>query len=195
MTRTLRFLLLTVLTMVCGNMFAEATPVTLKWNVSGSTALPTALGNDIAFTWEKGTGSKAPKTDGYDLYFYNGNRVTIAGTSDAITITKIVFTLGSDGPASMRTCNVSGLEESTVGITVTESPRATTWEGETKSIIFRGNSSDTKTRYIKKIEVTYTNGGSTPSVKVPELNITQDNIADTYDMDANSVFGVLQFLN
>ncbi len=190
MTRTLRFLLLTVLTMVCGNMFAEATPVTLKWNVSGSTALPTALGNDIAFTWEKGTGSKAPRTDGYDLYFYNGNRVTIAGTSDAITITKIVFTLGSDGPASMRTCNASGLEESTVGITVTESPRATTWEGETKSIIFRGNSSDTKTRYIKKIEVTYTNGGSTPFVKVPELNITQDNIADTYDMDANSVFVV-----
>ena len=180
---------LTIFSVLYGHLMAQET---LKWEASGSTTLPTSMGSDISLTWERGTAtsSNAPKVSYGEVYFNNGNRVTIAGTSDDITITKIVFTLGSDGPANMTTCNASGLEESTEGITVTTSPRATTWEGEAKSIIFRNPSSNTKRRYIKKIEVTYTNSGSTPTVKVPELNITQDGIADTYDMDVNGVFVV-----
>ena len=181
-------MLLTILTMVCGNSFAqEAT--TVLWESSSGDALTTIYPDgNISLKWEEGGGDFAPKYSNGSVYFYNGNRLTVAGTSTDVTITKIVFTFSS-GSVSMVTCNASGKNESSVGITNSSANMTSTWEGETNSLIFRA-SQRTGVRNISSIEVTYTGGSTGPVVTAPELAITQANIADTYDMDANGVFVV-----
>ena len=181
-------MLLTALLMVCGNMFAQE-ETTVLWEAASGDALTTIYPDgNISLKWEEGGGDFAPKYSGESVYFYNGNRVTVAGVSTDVTIKKIVFTFSS-GSASLVTCNASGKSESSYGITNSSADMTTTWEGETNSLIFRA-SQRTGVRYINSIEVTYTGGTTGPVVTAPELAITQDNIASTYDMDANGVFVV-----
>ena len=159
------------------------------WLASSHDALQTVLvGNDLTLKWEEGGGDMAPKYSGDYVYFYNGNRVTVAGASDAVKIQKIVFKFKADTKNGLATCDASGKNVSTAGITNDNEALTTTWEGEANSVIFRATQG-TGVRYIESITVTYE--GSAPVVaKAPVLAITQDNIADTYDMDANGVFVV-----
>jgi hypothetical protein len=55
--------------------------------------------------------------------------------------------------------------------------------------MFRATKQDGN-RFIQSIAVTYTSKGTTPVTQDPKLTISQDNIADTYDMDINGVFVV-----
>ena len=180
-------MLLTVLTMVCGSMFADDNVVT--WQASSGDALTTiSVGNDITLKWEEGGGDFSPRYSGNYVYFYNGNRLTVAGVSDDVIISKVVFKFMEDTKLGMVTCDKTGKNESSAGITSDNEELTTTWVGETKSVIFRA-SKQTGPRYIQSVEVTYS-GSAGQVEKAPELNITNANIADTYDMDANSVFVV-----
>ena len=188
MIKTFRFLLLAALTMVCGSIFAQDEATTVTWNASSGDALTTIYPDaNISLKWEEGGGDQAPKYSNGSVYFYNGNRLTIAGRADDVKIQKIVFTYSS-GSASLVTCNASGKNESTTGITNSTADMTTTWEGEASSLIFRA-SQRTGVRYISSIAVTYTGGTTGPVETAPVLNLTTT-LGDSYDMDANGVFVV-----
>ncbi|MBQ9186831.1 MAG: hypothetical protein IJ144_03280 [Prevotella sp.] len=188
MIKTFRFLLLAALTMVCGSIFAQDEATTVTWNASSGDALTTIYPDaNISLVWEEGAGDFGAKYVNGSVYFYNGNRLTIAGRADDVKIQKIVFTYSS-GTASLVTCNASGKNESTVGITNSTADMTTTWEGEASSLIFRA-SQRTGVRYINSIEVTYTGGTTGPVETAPVLSITTT-LGDSYDMDANGVFVV-----
>ena len=181
-------MLLAALTLVCGNMFAQE-ETTVLWEAASGDALTTIYPDgNISLMWEEGGGDFAPKYSNGSVYFYNGNRVTVAGKTSDVTIKKIVFTFSKD-KVSLVTCDASGKNESSVGITNSSADMTSTWEGETNSLIFRA-AKQTGARYISSIAVTYTGGTTGPVETAPELAITQANIADTYDMDANGVFVV-----
>lgn len=187
MTKTLRLLFLTVFSVLCGNTFAQETTVT--WLASSGDALTTIYPDaNISLKWEEGAGNNPMYSEG-NVVFYNGNRLTVAGVSNDVTISKIVFTFGKGEKASLVTCDSKGKNTSSTGISSSTETMTCTWTGETNSVIFRA-SANTGTRYISSIEVTYTGGTTTPVETAPVLAITQDNIADTYDMDKNDVFVV-----
>lgn len=99
-------MLLAVLTMVCGNLLAQD-ETTVTWEASSGDALTTIYPDgNISLKWEEGGGDFAPKYSGENVYFYNGNRLTVAGTANDVTITKIVFTFSS-GSASLVTCDAA----------------------------------------------------------------------------------------
>ena len=180
-------MLVALLTMVCGSMYAQDEAKTATWLASSGDALTTIYADaNITLKWEEAGGDFAPKYSGSNVYFYNGNRVTVAGVTSDVTISKIVFTFGQ-GSVGLGTG--TNANPSTTGITNDSEAMTTTWEGETSSLTFRA-ARNTGVRYISSIEVTYTGGTTGPVVTAPELNITQANIADTYDMDANGVFVV-----
>lgn len=186
MIKQLRFLLVALLAVVANTVMAE----TVTWNASSGDGLQTVfVGNDIKFVWEEGGGDQAPKYSGGYVYFYNGNRVTVAGASDEVKISKVVFKFKTDTKTGIATCDKSGKNVSTTGITSDNDALTSTWEGTAvNSVIFRATQG-TGVRYIESITVTYE--GSAPVVeKTPVLAITQDGIATTYDMDANGVFVV-----
>ena len=187
MLKTIRLMLVALLTMVCGSVFAQD-ETTVEWLASSGDALTTIYPDgNISLKWEEAGGDFAPKYSGGSVYFYNGNRLTVSGRSDDVTITKIVFTFSS-GTVSLVTCNSSGKNESTTGITNDAEAMTTTWEGETSSLIFRA-SQRTGVRYISSIAVTYTGGTTGPVETAPKLALTTT-LGDTYDMDANGVFVV-----
>ena len=194
MTRTLRLLLLSALTFVCGNVLADGEK-TVTWLASSGDPLTTvypkteadATDTNIQIVWEEGGGDQAPKYSGGNVLFYNGNRLHVKGASNDVTISKVVVTYSS-GSASLVLCDAQGKNESTTGITNNYSGMTTTWTGSANSLIFRA-SKQTNNRYISSIAVTYT-GGSAPAELKPELAITNDNIADTYSIDDNGVFVV-----
>jgi len=177
---------------VFGSTFANAQETkTAKWLASSGDALQTIyVGNDLSLKWEEGGGDQAPKYSGSYVYFYNGNRLNVAGTATDVLIQKVVFKFkDNEEKLGMATCDKSGKNVSNADMTTDKDAFTTTWEGTaTNSLYFRANQG-TGPRYIESIEVTYT--GEAPVVeKVPELAITQDGIADTYDMDQNGVFVV-----
>ena len=185
-----RLMLLTVLTTFCGNLFAqEATTVT--WEASSGDALATIYPDaNISLKWEEAGGDYAPSYSNGTVKFYRGNRVTVAGTANDVTIKQVVFTF-SQAPVSMVTCNASGKNESTTGITNSTPDLTCTWTGETGSVIFRISKDAANTpRYISSIAVTYTGGTTGPVVTAPKLNIETTNWNDTYDMDEAKVFVV-----
>ena len=189
MKTTFRSLLLAALTMVCGSMFAQEDETTVTWNASSGDALTTIYPDaNISLTWIEGGGDQAPKYDSGSVYFYNGNRLTIAGRADDVKIKTIVFTFSS-GSASLVTCNASGKNESSYGITNDSEAMTTTWSGEASSLIFRA-SQRTGVRYISSIAVTYTGGTTGPVETAPVLNISSTTLGDTYDMDEAKVFVV-----
>ena len=179
-------MLLTVFTMLCGSVLADEATVT--WNASSGDALNTFyVGNDVMLKWEEGSGVQpANYSDGY-VNFYNGNLLTISGASADVKISKVVFSFKDETKNGLSTCDSKGKNLSTAGITNDNAALTTTWEGEQNSVIFRA-AAQTGARYIKSIEVTYT--GAASEEKAPSLNITNANIADTYDMDAAPVFVV-----
>ncbi len=189
MVKTFRLLLIAALSVVCGNLFAQEEATTVLWEASSGDALTTIYPDaNISLKWEEGGGDHSPQYSNENVLFYNGNRLTVAGKTTDVKIQKIVFTFGS-GSASMVLCDKSGKNESSTGIANNYPGMTSTWTGEANSLIFRA-AKQTNSRYIKSIEVTYTGGTSGPVVTAPELAITQDGIADTYDMDANGVFVV-----
>ena len=189
MVKTFRLLLIAALSVVCGNLFAQEEAKTVLWEASSGDALTTIYPDaNISLKWEEGGGDQPAKYSNDNVLFYNGNRLTVAGKTTDVKIQKIVFTFGK-GSASLVLCDKSGKNESSTGIANNYSGMTTTWTGEANSLIFRA-AKQTNNRYIKSIEVTYTGGTSGPVVTAPELAITQDGIADTYDMDANGVFVV-----
>ena len=116
MLKTLRFMLLAALMMVCGNMFAQE-ETTVTWEASSGDALTTIYPDaNISLKWEEGGGDFGAKYVNGSVYFYNGNRVIVSGASTDVTIKKIVFTFSS-GSVSMVTCNNKGQNESSYGIT------------------------------------------------------------------------------
>ena len=190
MIKTLRSVLLATLAMVGGSVWAqESSSNEATWEASSKDALTTVyVGNDLTLKWEEGGGDMAQKYSDNYVYFYNGNRVTVAGASSDVKLQKIVFKFKTDTKNGLVTCDSNGKNVSTTGITNDNEALTTTWEGEAASVIFRA-AQGTGVRYIESITVTYE--GSAPVVeKAPELKITQDGIADTYDMDQNSVFVV-----
>ena len=188
MTKTLRLLFLTVFSVLCGNTFAQETTVT--WLASSGDALTTIYPDaNISLKWEEGAGDQAPKYSNGSVYFYNGNRLNVAGVTNDVVIKKVVFTFADNSKVGMSTCDKSGKNVSNTGIANDNDNLTTTWTGESGSIYFRA-SANTGVRNISSIEVTYTGGTTTPVETAPVLAITQDNIADTYDMDKNDVFVV-----
>lgn len=181
-------MLVAALTMICGNIFAQE-ETTVTWEASSGDALTTIYPDaNISLKWEEGGGDFAPKYVSGSVYFYNGNRLTIAGRADDVKIKTIVFTFSS-GSASLVTCNASGKNESSNGITNDSEAMTTTWSGEASSLIFRA-AKQTKERYISSIAVTYTGGTTGPVETAPVLNLTTT-LGDTFDMDAeNKVFVV-----
>ena len=99
-------MLVAVLSLVCGSMFAQDAN-TASWQASSGDALTTVLvGNDLKLTWEEGGGDMAPKySENKYVYFYNGNRVTVAGSSDAVKIQKIVFKFKDETKNGLSTCD------------------------------------------------------------------------------------------
>ncbi|MCR4810917.1 MAG: hypothetical protein K5896_13815 [Prevotella sp.] len=190
MKKSIRFLLLAVLTLVCGSVSAdEAMGTTVTWQASNGDPLTTIYPDgNISLKWEEGGGDFAPKYSGSSVYFYNGNRLIVAGTAEDVVISKIVFTF-SNGSVGLVTCNASGKNESTTGITNDTEAMTCTWEGEAGSLIFRA-SQRTGVRYISSIAVTYTGGSTGPVETAPVLNISNNTLGDTYDMDVNGVFVV-----
>lgn len=195
MTKTFRILLLSVLAIVFGGSAATAQGEgnTATWLASSGDPLSTIyVGNDITLKWEEGGGDMAPKYSGGYVYFYNGNRVTVAGASEEVKVQSVVFKFKDDTKVGMATCNASGKNVSTEGITNDNSAYTSTWEGDAASVIFRA-AQGTGVRYIESITVTYI-GSSAVVEKKPVLAITSDGVADTYDMDANGVF-VVRYAN
>lgn len=190
MIKTLRSVLLATLAMVGGSVWAqESSSNEATWEASSKDALTTVyVGNDLTLKWEEGGGDQAQKYSDNYVYFYNGNRVTVAGASSDVKLQKIVFKFKTDTKTGLVTCDSNGKNVSTTGITNDNEALTTTWEGEAESVIFRAAQS-TGVRYIESITVTY-EGSATVVEKAPELKITQDGIADTYDMDQNGVFVV-----
>lgn len=188
MTKTLRFLLLAIVSMVCDNAFAQESNEA-TWLASSHDALSTVLvGNDLKLVWAEGGGDLAPKYSDDYVYFYNGNRVTVAGTDAAVKISKVVFKFKTDTKTGIATCDASGKNVSTTGITNDNNALTSTWEGTAvNSIIFRATQG-TGARYIESITITYE--GSAPIVeKAPVLAVTTT-LGDTYDMDTAPVFVV-----
>ena len=181
-------MLVATLTMICGNIFAQE-ETTVTWEASSGDALTTIYPDaNISLKWEEGGGEQPAKYVSGSVYFYNGNRLTIAGRADDVKIKTIVFTFSS-GSASLVTCNASGKNESSYGITNDSEAMTTTWSGEASSLIFRA-SQRTGVRYISSIAVTYTGGTTGPVETAPVLNLTTT-LGDTFDMDAeNKVFVV-----
>ncbi len=182
-------MLVAALTVICGNISAQDGERTVLWEASSGDPLVTIYADDnISLKWEEGGGDMAPKYASGSVYFYNGNRLTVAGVSADVTITKIVFTFSSDR-ISLVTCDNKGKNENADGITSNAADGTTTWQGETGSVCFRA-SKQTGPRYISSIAVTYTGGSEAPVEKAPVLAITDNTIGTTYDMDANGVFVV-----
>ena len=88
-------------------------------------------GYDVKLTWEEGGGDFSPKYSGESVYFYNGNRLIVAGTSTDVKITKVVVSF-SGSKFGLVTCDSKGKNESTVGITNSSADMTSTWEGEQK---------------------------------------------------------------
>jgi hypothetical protein len=182
-------MLLVALTMVCGSVFAQDEPTTVLWEAASGDALTTIYPDgNISLKWEEGGGDFAPKYSGESVLFYNGNRLTVAGKTSDVTIKEIVFTFSS-GSASLVLCDKSGKNESSTGIVNSYSGMTSTWTGEANSLIFRA-AKQTNNRYISSIKVTYTGGTAGPVVTAPELNISNNTLGETYDMDQNGVFVV-----
>ena len=190
MIKTFRFLLVAALVMVCGNMFAQDETQTVTWEASSGDALTTIYPDgNISLKWEEAGGDYAPSYANGSVKFYRGSRLTVAGTTSDVKIKQVVFTF-SQTPISMVTCNASGKNESTTGITTNTEDLTCTWAGETGSVVFRVSKDANNTpRYITSIAVTYTGGTVGPVETKPALNVTTT-LADTYDMDANGVFVV-----
>ena len=182
-------MLLAALTMVCGNMFAQEEATTVTWEASSGDALTTIYPDgNISLEWIEGGGDQAARYSNGSVYFYNGNRLKIAGRSNDVTITKVVFTFTGDR-YTMVTCDAKGTNESSTGITNNRTELTSTWEGESNSLIFRAPR-QTNVRFINSIAVTYTGGTTGPVETAPVLNITSTTLGDSYDMDANGVFVV-----
>ena len=186
--KTLRLMLLSVLSMLCGTTFA--TEVT--WEASSGDPLTTIFADsNIKLVWEEGSGDMSPRYDGQNVYFDAGNRVNVCGNSNDVVISQVVFTF-ADNRYSMVTCDKKGKNISTTGIVNNSSAYTSTWTGEANSIFFRApqGTGSSYRRLIASIAVTYTGGTSGPVEQKAVLAITQDNIATTYDMDVNPVFVV-----
>lgn len=157
---------------------APAEPNTATWEAASGDALTTIfVGNDLTLTWAEANGTGAPRYNNGYARLLKENTLTVAGASEAITISKVFITFkSSDDPG--LTPNVGSISNDYTNVT-------TTWTGEANSIKFTAKSA----RNIESITVTYT-GSAAPVEKLPVLTITNDGIADTYDMDANGVFVV-----
>jgi len=170
-------MLLAAFTMLCGSTFAEETVVT--WNASSEVSQGFFnVGDDLTLKWEEGSAEQIPSysTNDKAVSFKGGNKLTVSGADANVTITNIVFNFKGEN---------YGLTPSTGNYSQNYSESKGIWTGEANSIQFTSNGK----RLIKSIEVTYT-GKAATVVKAPVLNITNSNITDTYDMDANSVFVV-----
>lgn len=181
MIKTFRLFLLSALAIVFGSMYASAQESkTVTWLSSSGDALnnPIYVGDDLVFTWYEGSGDQAPMYSENEVRLFKNNYFVIAGASEDVKISQIFFAFGN------RT-QTPGFASSVGSNSNSYADNTTTWTGDANSIKFTANGA----KYLKYIEVTYT--GSAASVeKAPVLAITQDNIADTYNMDTNGVFVV-----
>ena len=159
----------------------EATPNSTTWNASNEVRQGTffVADGDLSFKWEEGSGDQAPSFNSTKstVSMKRGNKFTLAGGDENVTITEVVFTFDSSSDPGMS-ANVGTTSNSYADNT-------TTWSGSEKSITFTAGGA----RQIKSIKVTYT-GKAAPVVMAPVLAITTDGVAATYDMDANRVFVV-----
>lgn len=156
-------------------------PTSVTWDASSKDAMPNIdVNNDLTLTWAEGSATNTPgyTTQGSKtvVSMAQGSKLTVAGADANVTISKIVITYVGDNIG--LTPNVGTSSNSFADNT-------STWTGEANSITFTAGGR----RYVKSIEITYT-GSAAPVVKAPVLVITEDGIADTYDMDANGVFVV-----
>ncbi len=166
--KALRTLLLALTVIMGGSISASAETVTWLASAGNSLSSPIAVDQNITLTWVEGGGDQAPSYSNGAVYFYNGNRVTVKAAND-MKLTKIVFTFSNE-TVSLVTCDASGKNESSTGISTDRSAQTCTWQGEATQLIFRA-SKQTGARYIKSIEITYQDS-SAPVVKTPELTLS-----------------------
>ncbi len=181
MIKSLQRMMLLVLLTVFGSAMVHAQENEVTWEAASNDALPNiSVNDDINLTWLEASGDQAPfystRNGTRVINMKRGNKLTVAGASEDVTITEIVFNFHDE--------NI-GLTPSVGSNSNNYSSNTSTWTGEANSITFSAGS----TRYIVSMEITYT-GHAAPIVKAPVLAITQDGIANTYDMDANGVFVV-----
>ncbi|UKK47968.1 hypothetical protein L6475_12270 [Prevotella sp. E9-3] len=176
MKKTLRFMLVSLLTMLCGTVMAEQ--VTMKYSGTTTTNM-TCDGNEAAtfglnasewsVTADKGAGSNAPglnKAGDFRLYWHaaGSNTITVSSLTEA-TINNISMTF-------------NGTSYSKVTVTVNGNPVTADDEGvytinSTSFVLGNGNTSNVQVR-IKEVVIDYTPAGS-PSDTRTETTISAGN--------------------
>ena len=169
MLKTMRFMLVALLTMVCGSMFGGE----VTWSASSGDNLRQTIAADanITLTWSDGSHEQYPSYSNGSVRFRNGQRLTVAGISTEVTITQIEFTFTGD--YNSLTVRSGGGSYS-----------AGTWTGESNKVEFQSPGE----RYISAVKVTYE--GESTAEKAPVLSISNNTLADSYDMDQSTVFVV-----
>ena len=169
MLKTMRFMLVALLTMVCGSMFGGE----VTWSASSGDNLRQTIAADanITLPWSDGRHEQYPSYSNGSVRFRNGQRLTVAGISTEVTITQIEFTFTGD--YNSLTVRSGGGSYS-----------AGTWTGESNKVEFQSPGE----RYISAVKVTYE--GESTAEKAPVLSISNNTLADSYDMDQSTVFVV-----
>lgn len=150
MYKTLRFMLVSLLMMLCGTVFAQ--DETIDFSALGyqnAEEVTTVKGTDVTLTLDKGTNSNGPKyyTTGTALRLYGSNIMTVSSTK---TIEKVVFTFSGTS---------YNLNEPTVSEGSYDS-ETSTWTGSTSEFtITRGGTSGHAR--IQKMEFYFASAGPT----------------------------------
>ena len=180
--KTLRFMLFTVLTMLCGT--AYATEVT--WEASSSSSLPTAMGDDIGLAWSGASFSQGSQSK-YNAASLSNNGTLTVTAGEGLVIQKVDFLFLGE--------NLS-LTTEPEGYTFNYGAGTGTWAGSANSVKFTVPTATTTptTRKIKTIKVTYIAESSVPTT--PVLSITSiTNFNETYDLDNDTKTLVVYYKN
>ena len=172
--KNLRFMLVTAFMLVCSVM--SATEVT--WQASGTSTLPTAIGEDITLAWTNASFSSSKPTAAY----LSANGTLTVTAPEGMAVQSVTFKFSGE--------NLS-LTADPQGNYATDSWNNTgTWSGSANAVTFTAPGK----RYITKITVTYIAESSVPTT--PVLSITQiTNFDDTYDLDNDTKTLVVYYKN
>ena len=174
MMKNLRFMLVTAFMLVCSVM--SATEVT--WQASGTSTLPTAIGEDITLAWTNASFSSSKPTAAY----LSANGTLTVTAPEGMAVQSVTFKFSGE--------NLS-LTADPQGNYATDSWNNTgTWSGSANAVTFTAPGK----RYITKITVTYIAESSVPTT--PVLSITQiTNFDETYDLDNDTKTLVVYYKN
>ena len=166
MYKTLRFMLVSLLMMLCGTVFAEEVTINASDISGAATEAVTVQG----FTFEaaKNNGSTAPayNANGQDFRLYAKGTLTV---SSSHSITKMVFNISTQGKKRLApiTASTGTIADQASG------DQTVTWTGNAKEVVLTvgdkanyGSDGDTKAGQLdfSSVTITYTPGTSGPVV-------------------------------